>query len=102
MANRYYCSNVAEELEGWSEKLHKLSSEIDSLPTGSKQRLFSQIEELHIIMSELDERLCGMLEACSTVEEMGEVEKVEGEGVDSYGEELSGRGNERFDYEIGG
>jgi hypothetical protein len=100
MASRNYCTNVAEELEGWSEKLHNLSTEIDALPTGSKQRVLSQIEGLHIILSELDERLCGMLDACPTVEEMGVAEK--GEGVASYGTRTGFRGNEKFDYEIGG
>ncbi len=100
MASRYYCSNVAEELEGWSDRLHKLSTEIESLPTGDKQRLFSQIEELHIIMTELDERLCGMLDSCSTVENMDVVNRAE--GVASYGPELAARRNELFDYEIGG
>jgi hypothetical protein len=100
MASRSYCSNVAEELASWSEKLHDLSSRIDAMPTGAKQRLLSQIEGLHIIMTELDERLCAMLDSCPTVESMSEIEKEA--GVKSFGADLSRTGNELFDYEIGG
>ena len=100
MASRYYCSNVAEELESWSERLHKLSDEIDAIPTGMKQRMFSQIEELHIILTELDDRLCEMINSCSTVEGMDDL-TTRG-GVPGYGVELSAKRNELFDYEIGG
>ncbi|NTV15593.1 MAG: hypothetical protein HGA96_16975 [Desulfobulbaceae bacterium] len=100
MASRYYCSNVAEELEMWSDRLHKLSGEIDAIPTGMKQRMFSQVEELHIIMTELDDRLCELMDSCATAES-GDTVSVSG-GVPGYGPALGSRGNELFDYEIGG
>ena len=77
MASRAYCTNVAEELAGWSEKLHKLSSKIDNIPSIDKYRMFPQIEELYIIMAELDDRLCELLESCSTAESFGS-EEVQG------------------------
>lgn len=100
MASRYYCSSVARELEMWSERLHKLSSEIDRIPSIDKYKLQPQIDGLHIIMTELDDRLCELLESCPAVEE----------GVPTM-EEGSGRGvkqsftrdrNEMFDYDFGG
>jgi hypothetical protein len=99
MASRTYCNNVAGELETWSERLHNLSSEIDAMPTGSKERLFSQIEGLHQIMTELDERLCAMMEECRLVEPISEVDKPF--GVKSFGKTTVGAA-EKFDYEIGG
>ncbi len=72
MASKYYCTNIGEELEVWSTKLHKLSSKIDRMPSIDKYRLLPHIEELHIIMTEMDDRLCDMMTECPTVEPLEE------------------------------
>lgn len=69
MASRAYCENVGPELEIWSKRLHELSEKIDRIPTIDKQKLFPQIEELHMIMTELDDRLRDMSTSCSIIEE---------------------------------
>ena len=99
MANRIYCSNVSVELEEWSEKLHKLSGRIDQMSTGEKFRVFPQIEELHMILTELDDRLCGLTQACSTVEEGND--RVDIANL-VYAEKFNWKGPERFDYDFGG
>ncbi|MDW7771649.1 MAG: hypothetical protein SCH71_02050 [Desulfobulbaceae bacterium] len=68
MASRDYCSNVAGELEVWSEKLHDLSREIERIPSIDKYKLQPQIEALHIILTELDDRLCDIMHSCESVE----------------------------------
>jgi len=68
MASRDYCTNVSAELEVWSDKLHELSDKIQHLSTGEKFKLFPQVQELNILMTELDDRLCEMLESCPLVE----------------------------------
>lgn len=68
MASRNYCANVGEELEVWSNKLHELSGKIDRMASIDKYRLLPQIEELHIVMTEMDDRLCEVMTACPTVE----------------------------------
>ena len=68
MASRNYCSNVGEELEVWSIKLHELSRKIDHMPSIDKYRLLPHIEELHILMTEMDDRLCEVMTACPAVE----------------------------------
>ncbi len=95
MATREYCSNISEELEIWSEKLHNLSSKIDRIPSIDKYKLFPQIEELHIIMTELDDRLCDLLTSCSTIEETKE------EGINQSIDFNRGE-SESFDYDFGG
>ena len=99
MASRYYCSNVAGELEGLSEKLHNLSDKIDRLPSIDKYKLQTHIDELHIIMTELDDRLCELVNSCSTAEMIDSREKVSSPGV-SFSE--TAKRNEFFDYDIGG
>ncbi len=74
MASRIYCSSVAEELEFWSGRLHELSRKIDSAPSIDKYRLLPHIEELHILMTEVDDRLCDVMNACPTVENLKEEE----------------------------
>ena len=100
MASREYCSNVSLELEKWSEKLHKLSGEIDRISTGDKYRLLSQIEGLHMIMAELDDRLCSLMQSCPTTE----VEDVVGgAGAGAFGDpEFNWKIREQFDYDFGG
>ena len=100
MASRDYCSSVSAELEGWSEKLHKLSSEIDHIPSVNKYKLFPQIEGLHIIMTELDDRLCDLMTACPTVDQLDTMEVVSNKGA--FVTDLTKTRNEAFDYDFGG
>ena len=99
MASREYCSNVSVELEGWSEKLHNLSSQIDRISTGDKYKLFPQIEELHMILTELDDRLCSLMQTCSITEAAGSRKDVAGT---SFAPKFNSNSSERFDYEFGG
>jgi hypothetical protein len=99
MASRDYCSNVAEELESWSVRLHDLSDEIDRIPSIDKYRMLPQIEQLHILMTELDDRLCDLLDSCPTVETGGGKEV---RGVSAVSKGTVSVGNEKFDYDIGG
>lgn len=69
MATGKYCSDIATELEIWSGKLHKLSNEIDRIPSLDKYKLLSQIEGLHIVMTELDDRVHEMMYSCENVSE---------------------------------
>lgn len=102
MASRDYCVNVAEELESWSVKLHDLSDEIGRIPSLDKFRLLPQIEQLHIIMTELDDRLCDLLSSCPVVEAGGTEEVLMRGGARKVGMETGPTGSEKFDYEIGG
>jgi hypothetical protein len=68
MASKHFCENIGEELEVWSNKLHKLSRKIDGMPSIDKYKLLPHIEELHIIMTEMDDRLCTLMTECPTAE----------------------------------
>ena len=95
MATREYCTNMAEELGVWSGKLHDLSDKIDRIPSIQKYHLQPLIEELHIVMTELDDRLCEMLTSCPTVERFSSMDK--GSPI-----ELQQNSKELFDYDFGG
>ena len=70
MASIKYCSSIGDELEVWSGKIHELSQKIDRAPTADKYRMLPQIEDLHILMTEMDDRLCEVMTACPTVESL--------------------------------
>jgi hypothetical protein len=74
MASRVYCESIAEELGFWSNRLHELSNKFDRVPSINKYKLLPQIEELHILMTEMDDHLCDMMNACPTVETLKEEE----------------------------
>ena len=74
MASREYCSNIAEELEFWSGRLHELSNKIDGVPSNDTYKLLPHIEELHMLMTEMDDRLCDLMTSCPTVESINEEE----------------------------
>ncbi len=99
MASKYYCSNVAGELEHWSQRLHKLSSEKDGNASINKYKLQPQIDEFHIIMPELDDRLCDLVNACDSVEGF---DSMEGKKREVVKQNMSLSTNELFDYDFGG
>ena len=74
MATREYCSSVAEELEYWSTRLHALSCKFNGVPSIDKYKVLPHIEELHILMTEVDDRICEVMTSCSTVESLEEEE----------------------------
>ena len=99
MASKYYCSNVAGELEHWSQRLHKLSSEIDRITSIDKYKLQPQIDELHIIMTELDDRLCDLVNECESTEWF---DTLESDDKNKIKEVLNASDRELFDYDLGG
>lgn len=70
MASREYCANVSDELEYWSGRLHELSEKFDKIPSIDKYKLQTEIEDLHILMTEMDDRLCDVMTSCPTVERL--------------------------------
>lgn len=99
MATRNYCTNVAGELEVLSEKLHNLSDKLERVPSIDKYKLQPHIDELHIITTELDDRLCEMVTSCETAEVLDGSEHVFRPRVSVSS---PGKKNEFFDYDFGG
>ena len=61
-----YCKNVDIELNAWRAKLYNVMRQMDDLPTGEKQRVYEQVNGLHIIVTELDERIDQLRTKCPT------------------------------------
>lgn len=95
-----YCKNVEMELTAWKAKLYNIMRQMDKLPTGDKQRMYEKVNGLHIIMTELDDRLDSLRTACPT-EWSPERQKIKGKIVD-LGERYEEAAEAVFDYDIGG
>jgi hypothetical protein len=61
-----YCKNVDIELNAWRAKLYNVMRQMDDLPTGDKQRMYEKVNGLHIIVTELDERIDQLRTKCPT------------------------------------
>ena len=61
-----YCKNVDIELNAWRAKLYNVMRQMDNLPAGDKQRINEQVNGIHLIMNELDERIDQLRTKCPT------------------------------------
>ncbi len=66
METREYCDNVVMELGGWKTKVDDLLRKFDHASTGYKEKVVGEVNGLHIIADELDDRLRGLCNACAT------------------------------------
>jgi len=95
-----YCRNVDIELNAWKAKLYNSIRQMDRLPTGDKQRMYEQVNGLHIIMTELEDRIDQLRTACPT-EWNPAREEISGK-LSDLGIKYETTSKALFDYEFGG
>jgi len=95
-----YCRNMDMELTAWKAKIYSVIRQMDSLPTGDKQRMYEKINGLHIIMTELDNRLDQLRSACPT--EWNPARQEIKTTMADLGHRYEEAAGELFDYDIGG
>jgi hypothetical protein len=95
-----YCKSVNTELSIWKARLYSVISKIDQLPTGDKQRIYEEVNGLHIIMSELEDRIENLRTACPT--EWKPAEDEVANKVSGLNSRFNDTAGIRFDYEFGG
>ena len=66
MDTKDYCDNVIVELAGWKSKVEDVVRKLDHVSTGDKERVVSEVNALHMIIDEFDDRLAGLCNACMT------------------------------------
>lgn len=64
METKEYCDNVTLELAGWKDKVDGLVKKLDRMSTGEKERVYYEVNGLHIVQSELNDRIDGLNRAC--------------------------------------
>lgn len=95
-----YCRNMDTELTAWKAKIYNVIRQMDSLPTGDKQRMYEKINGLHIIMTELDNRLDQLRTACPT--EWNPARQEIKATMSDLGHRYEEAAGALFDYDIGG
>ena len=95
-----YCENVETELTNWRKKLSDMDNKIQKLSCGEKEKMLGNIEELHIIMAELDDRIHELETSCPT-EWSPHREEISGK-LSGLSEKYQSTSKELFDYDFGG
>ena len=95
-----YCKGVDMELTLWKARLYDVINHIERLPTGRKQRMYEEINGLHIVMADLDERIEKLRTECPTQW------RPDHDDIRGKFSELNSRYNDTagvlFDYSFGG
>ena len=61
-----YCQNIQEVLTGWKAKVYDVMHRLDKVDTGDKGKIVSQVNDLHIIVQELSDRIAQLERECPT------------------------------------
>ncbi len=61
-----YCRNVEMELNVWKSRLYDVIRKMDQAATGDKEKIFEDINALHILMSDLEDRVDTLRTSCPT------------------------------------
>jgi len=61
-----YCDNVSVELAGWKAKVSEVVRKLDQRPTGDKEKVVAEVNELHMVMDELSDRIERLRLECAT------------------------------------
>jgi len=72
-----YCDNIATELMGWKVKVYDIVRKLDKMPTGDKEKVVPQVNELHTLIEELTDRIDRLKKECPA---QWEPDKMELEG----------------------
>lgn len=72
-----YCDNITIELTGWRTKLNDIVERLDKLPSGDKEKVVSEVYDLHMLIEEFNDRIERLTYECPM---QWEPEKMEMEG----------------------
>jgi hypothetical protein len=69
MKARNCCKTMEMELTGWKAIVYGITRKMEALPGGEKEKIRPNIEDLHILIAEMDDRIDQIRENCTP--EMG-------------------------------
>ena len=61
-----YCDNVVAELSVWKAKVYDVVRRIDKVSSGDKAKLGNQVNDLHMFIEELENRIDRLRRECPT------------------------------------
>jgi len=66
MDAKSYCDSLTIELTGWKAKVYDIVRRLDKLPSGAKGQVLPQVNDLHTLIEELDDRIGRLKNQCPT------------------------------------
>ncbi len=61
-----YCTGVEMEMTAWKAKLYDLMRKVDRLGTTEREKVLQNIEDLHILVTEMSDRIDQLRNECPT------------------------------------
>lgn len=61
-----YCKGMEMELTAWKAKLYDLTRKVDKLGTAEREKILPNIEDLHMFVVEMSERIEQLKNECPT------------------------------------
>jgi len=65
MKARNCCKTMEAELTAWKANVYDIVRSMEKLPGGEKEKILPNIEDLHILIAEMDDRLDQIRENCT-------------------------------------
>lgn len=65
MKARNCCKTMEMELTGWKAIVYDITRKMEQLPGGQKEKILPNIEDLHILIEEMDERIEQIRDTCT-------------------------------------
>ena len=59
-----YCDGVVTELSVWKAKIYDVVRRVDKVPSGDKAKLGSQVNDLHMLIEEIENRIARLRSEC--------------------------------------
>jgi hypothetical protein len=61
-----YCKGMEMELTAWKAKLYDLTRRVDKLGTAEKEKVLANVEDLHMLVTEMSDRVEQLRNECPT------------------------------------
>lgn len=61
-----YCKSMEIELTAWKAKIYDMTRKIDRLGTAEKERMLPNVEDLHMFVTEMGDRVEQLKNECPT------------------------------------
>ena len=65
MKARNCCKTMEMELTAWKAIIYDIARKMDQIPGGEKQKILPNIEDLHMLVAEMDDRIEQIREICT-------------------------------------
>ena len=65
MKARNCCKTMEAEVTAWKANVYDIARKMEELPGGEKEKILPHIEDLHMLIAEMDDRIDQIREKCS-------------------------------------